>query len=129
LKRILLDTHALIWWLTDDPRIGRLRQEIEDSGATPVLSTISLWEIQFKVQAGKIRFDRSVSEIQSAFESNGFGCPLPFEGRHVATLEGLPSIHKDPFDRALVAQAICEGLVLATHDTLVLRYPVLTLAL
>lgn len=119
----LIDTHVLLWWLTDSPRLNAQCREILTY--KPVwCSAVSLWEISIKAQTGKIR-------ISDTFFSDVKGQAfiwLDVDFRHIQVLHDLPLLHKDPFDRLLVAQARCEDLVLITRDENIRRYniPVLS---
>ncbi len=112
--RLLLDTHILLWWLKDDsllpPRAGVL---VADRGNQIFVSPMSVWEIAIKSHLGKLKAD--VDEVRAAALQSGFQ-PLPFTLDHAAAVAQLPHHHGDPFDRALVAQALFEPLTLLTHD-------------
>ncbi len=123
---ILLDTHALLWWICGDPRIQALGQHIEASPKPVFVSVISLWELQIKSQLGKLELSSPLSDLLADLAQCGLAGPIPFRQEHVLELERIPLIHKDPFDRALVSQARAEGLVLASHDESILRYPLET---
>jgi PIN domain nuclease of toxin-antitoxin system len=112
--RLLLDTHILLWWLNDDPLLpSRASQLIGDRGNHVYVSPLSLWEIAIKSQLGRLKAD--VDEVRTAALQSGFR-PLPFTLDHAAAVGRLPHHHRDPFDRALVAQARLEPLHLLTHD-------------
>lgn len=121
--RLLLDTHLLIWVAEGSARLpASVRASIEDPDFTPVFSIASLWEIAIKRSLGRpdFRIDSRIlyrGLIESEYEE------LPVLGKHAVAVEGLPLIHKDPFDRLLVAQATVEGITLLTSDALVGRYP------
>ncbi|MCA1599041.1 MAG: type II toxin-antitoxin system VapC family toxin [Chloroflexi bacterium] len=118
--RLLLDTHILLWWLNDDPRLSiQADALIADQANEVFVSPLSLWEIAIKSRLGKLRAD--VDEVWwTALES---GCtPLPFTLEHAAEVARLPDHHHDPFDRALVAQARAEPMRLITHDKVVAAY-------
>jgi PIN domain nuclease of toxin-antitoxin system len=118
--RLLLDTHILLWWLADDPALSpRARTLISDPRNQVFVSPISLWEIAIKTQIGKLHGD--VGGIQVAALADGF-VPLPFNLDHAAAIAALPMHHRDPFDRALLAQALCEPLYLLTHDQILRAY-------
>ena len=109
--RLLLDTHVLIWW-DEGARLSRdARSAIEDAEQVYV-SAVSGWEIAIKTALGRLRPLRSVAE---AIEDSGFE-ELPVRLRHAAALATLPTHHRDPFDRILVAQALVDGLTLITRD-------------
>lgn len=126
--RLLLDTHALLWWLSDDPRLEqRARTLIADPDTTVLTSAVSLWEIVVKVRIGKLEAD--IEAIVKTIELQGF-TTLPIDPAHLATLAGLRRLpdHRDPFDHLLIAQAIAEGATLVSEDRNMPRYPVLLLA-
>lgn len=111
-SRLLLDTHVFLWWRADSRRLGRAaRQAIADAEAVFV-SAATAWEAAIKVAIGRLRIPESVEAgvVDSAFEK------LPISFSHAEAAAALPPHHSDPFDRMLVAQARCEGLVLVTHD-------------
>ena len=120
--KLLLDTHALLWWLDDDQRLGaRARELIADPGNDVLVSVVSLWEIVVKTRIGKLEAD--CREVFRAIERDGFlllGIGLP----HLLTLAGLAAHHRDPFDHLLIAQAITEAAVFMSEDRNVSRYPV-----
>lgn len=111
--RLLLDTHAFLWWRTDAPELDETaRAAIGDATNSVYLSAAVAWEITIKRALGKLEFEGTVAE--SVLEE-GF-TPLPIEIRHVDELARLPPHHPDPFDRLLVAQARCEGMTLVSDD-------------
>lgn len=120
--RLLLDTHVAIWWDMGAPLSAQAKRAIRDADEVFV-SAASAWEIAIKAALGKIRSDRSLAELCA---DSGF-TELPVLMRHTETLQELESLHRDPFDRLLVAQAVQEQLVLVTRDEMIVRYPVATL--
>ena len=118
--RLLLDTHILLWWLTDDAVLpARADALITDPANEVFVSPLSLWEIAIKSRLGKIAAD--VEEIRDAALKSGFA-PLPFTLDHAAEVARLPDHHRDPFDRALIAQARFEPLHFVTHDEVIAAY-------
>ena len=116
--RLLLDTHLLLWALATPSRLSaKALKQIE--GAEVFASTASIWEISIKSALGKIAADPA--EILAAIEPAGFEI-LPITGTHAAKVFELPLLHKDPFDRMLVAQALCEPLILLTNDEVLRPY-------
>ena len=114
MTRLLLDTHAYLWWLTDDPSLGtNARAAIADPATIVYVSAASIWEISIKARLGRIEvFDTDlVAEISASDFSE-----LPVVARHAERAGQLPPHHADPFDRMLVAQAQLEGLVCVTRD-------------
>ena len=120
--RLLLDTHALLWWLADDGRLGReARDRIEDPGNDVFVSVASLWEIVVKVRVGKLEAD--IERIVDEVRRSGF-TRLDIGTSHLVALAGLAMHHRDPFDHLLIAQAVAEGLVFVSDDRNVSRYSV-----
>ncbi|HWT25615.1 MAG TPA: type II toxin-antitoxin system VapC family toxin [Solirubrobacteraceae bacterium] len=123
MSRLLVDTHAVLWWLADDPALSSgARAAIADPSAEPLVSAASLWEIAVKRSLGKLRVpDDLPDEIAAA----GFG-RLPVSPEHAWAVRGLPFHHRDPFDRLLVAQAQAERLPVVTADVRFAPYGVET---
>ena len=114
MTRLLLDTHAFLWWLTDDPALGpAARAAISDPAAVVYVSAASIWEISIKSELGRIEI--LASDIVAEISANNFA-ELPIAARHADRAGHLPAHHADPFDRVLVAQAQLEGLVCVTRD-------------
>lgn len=120
--RLLLDTHVAIWWDADDPMEPAAMQAIR-SAEEVFVSAASAWEIEIKAALGKITTDRSLATVCT---ESGF-LELPVQMWHTEALRTLELLHRDPFDRLLVAQAMREQLVLVTRDDVIARYPVATL--
>ena len=117
----LLDSHVLLWWLEDNPRIGPpVRGPISDPGNRVYVSAASVWEIGIKQALGKLSVPGSILEL---LQDEGFE-ELPMTARHAEAAANLPPIHRDPFDRMLVAQTRLEGLTLVTHDIAIQAYKV-----
>ena len=117
----LLDTHALLWWVTDDRRLSRrARSAIE--GQDILVSVVSAWEIEIKRGLGRLDADTHaiLDEVSS---TDGFAW-LEIGPAHIAALADLPPLHRDPFDRMLVAQAQLEHVVLVSRDRDLRRYEV-----
>ncbi|PYV15012.1 MAG: PIN domain nuclease [Acidobacteria bacterium] len=119
--RLLLDTHALLWWLGANPTLSaKAHAAIAAPDSDVYVSAVTAWEIVIKKRLGKLKappaLDREVAAHQ--FE------PLPVTLAHALAVERLPDHHEDPFDRMLVAQAIVEDLVLITRDPNIRKYPV-----
>lgn len=117
--RLLLDTHVLLWALADSPRIKNLRTRLLDDDNEVIFSVASLWEIAIKAGIGKL--DADVAQVREASLACGF-VELPVLGSHIQALAGLPLLHRDPFDRLLVAQAKDGPLMLLTADQTVANY-------
>jgi len=113
MKRLLLDTHALIWWLNGDDQLGLLAREfIANSSNDVYVSAASVWEMSIKRQMGKLE---APIDLDSIIENLGF-TKLPISLFHGEQAGNLPLHHRDPFDRMLIAQAQAEGLQILTKD-------------
>jgi PIN domain nuclease of toxin-antitoxin system len=114
--RLLLDTHALLWWLLDDPALpGTTRRAIEKA-ETVYVSSASIWEVAIKQRLGKLpELALSVAELPALVLQCRFA-PLPITDRHAAAVALLPAHHRDPFDHLLIAQAQLEKLAVVTRD-------------
>jgi PIN domain nuclease of toxin-antitoxin system len=120
---VLLDTHTLLWALTDISKLSeRVRKLLPN--ANTWLSVASIWEILIKTQTGRLSLPRPTGPfIISRLASNGVQI-LPVSADHVLRIESLPNHHNDPFDRILIAQSLEEKLPLVTADRAFARYPV-----
>ncbi len=123
--RLLLDTHAFLWWIADDRRLSRpAREAITDSRSEVLFSVVIAWELAIKVRLGRFRVEGSLDEFLSGeIQENAFRV-LPILMSHVVRVATLPTHHADPFDRLLVAQAQVESLLLVTGDRQIARYDV-----
>ena len=110
--KLLLDTHALLWWLADAPLADPAREAIASPESTVLASAASVWEISIKRALGKLR---TGEDLSGAIGAAGFD-PLPIGVDHAEAAGALPSHHRDPFDRMLVAQAMITGSTLVTRD-------------
>ncbi|MBF4635640.1 type II toxin-antitoxin system VapC family toxin [Agreia pratensis] len=125
--RLLLDTHVVLWAATGSPRLtSPLRTLLQSAENTLVVSAATHWEISIKNSLGRPDFDVDLVALRAGLRANGY-VDLPVTAEHAAVLAGLPDLHRDPFDRMLVAQALSEGLTLVTADTRILGYPVSTI--
>lgn len=123
--RLLLDTQIFIWWDSEPERLPpRLLALCEDPENTLVLSVASVWEMQIKMQLGKLDLDRPLAVIIEKHWQEGLLDLLPVELPHVLALEQLSFHHKDPFDRVIIAQGITEHLTILSVDSLFGHYPV-----
>lgn len=123
--RLLLDTQAVVWALGNHPRLGPVaRDVITDPDNDAYVSAASVWEIAIKQALGKLR---APPDLSGQVDRDGFkGLPItPFHAEHAG---GLTPIHRDPFDRLLVAQAQVEGLTIVTSDHVIPRYGVQTMS-
>jgi PIN domain nuclease of toxin-antitoxin system len=121
--RLLLDTHILLWGAIEPERLSRVASAlIESPDNEIVFSALSIWKIAIKTGLGRADFRIAAGMLRRSLFDNGY-VELAVTGAHAATLAGLPPIHKDPFDRMLVAQAIVEGFTLLTSDPTLAKYP------
>lgn len=119
--RILLDSHAVVWWLSEPKRLLPVaRAAIEDPGNEIYVSAATIWELGLKAAKGKLTLPVGYDE---ALWSGGIEALAVTASHAVAAME-LPPFHHDPFDRMLMAQAVREGLMLMTRDQMIRRYPV-----
>lgn len=121
--KLLLDTHLLLW-AAGSPNLlpEQARQMLEDMQNQLYFSAASLWEIAIKHGLGRDDFQVDARVLRRGLLDNGYN-EIPIGSDHAVFIESLPPIHKDPFDRILVAQANVEGITLLTADTLVAKYP------
>lgn len=120
--RLLLDTHVLLWALADDRRLPqRARKLIVDADNEVWVSAVSIWEVSIKHALGRGDMPISGAAALQYCQAAGYAL-LSITPAHAATTETLPALHADPFDRLLMAQALCEPLRLLTHDETVARY-------
>lgn len=119
---MLADTQILIWALVVPDRLsGSLREQLETMAQPPRFSSISIWEITIKAALGRADFAYDPQVIRQAALARDW-IELPFTGEHAVAVRDLPRIHADPFDRALLAQAIAAGADLVTVDAALLAY-------
>jgi PIN domain nuclease of toxin-antitoxin system len=118
---LLLDTQVLIWSLAGDRRLkSAARRAIEDDSNRVWVSAASVWEIEIKTALGKLQVPDDLLTQMNAIKFD----ELPIRIEHTLNLRRLPALHRDPFDRILIAQAVCEGLTLITADPILVEYPV-----
>ena len=124
--RFLLDTHVLLWWRAEDPRLPKRVQTLLEAPARHELcfSIASLWEIAIKQSLGRLRLDMRLDAFAATLEATGRFRLVAIEPEHLTRLDGLPFHHRDPFDRLLLAQAISLGATAITNDAQWTRYPV-----
>lgn len=121
--KFLLDTHLLLWAAGEPKRLSKaVRSLLEDTDNELLFSAASLWEVAIKSALGRKDFRVEVRLLRRGLLDNGYS-ELPIVSDHVVAIESLPPIHKDPFDRVLVAQATVEGITLLTNDPVVAQYP------
>ena len=120
--KLLLDTHLLLWAAGEPQRLSpKVRALLLDPAHQPVFSAASLWEIGIKRGLGRTDFDVDPRRLWRMLLANGYQ-ELPITTEHTLAVGELPPLHKDPFDRILIAQARVEGFQLLTVDTLVVQY-------
>jgi PIN domain nuclease of toxin-antitoxin system len=121
--KLLLDTHLLLWAAGEPKRLPKgIRTLLEDRDNELLFSAASLWEVMIKSGLGRKDFRADARLLRRGLLDNGYS-ELPIVSAHVVAIESLPPIHKDPFDRVLVAQATVEGITLLTNDPVVAQYP------
>ena len=121
--KLLLDTHLLLWAAGEPGRLSAAaRALIDDPDNELLFSAASLWEVAIKHGLGREDFQVDARLLRRGLLDNGYQ-ELPIASEHAVAIDGLPTIHKDPFDRLLVAQAMVEGITLLTVDPLVAQYP------
>lgn len=119
--KLLLDTHAALWWLADDDRIGvDAARQLDDASNRVLLSAAVAWEVAIKRALGKLHApaDLAATLLEAGAQ------PLPITLAHASAVETLPWHHRDPFDRMLVAQAIVEGATIVSRDDRLQSYGV-----
>lgn len=123
--RVLLDTHTFLWWVLDAPKLSAECRRILDDGANDVLlSAVSGYELAYKVNQGRLTLPETPDVyVRSRLVANGFEA-LSIELDHALRAASLPLIHRDPFDRLLVAQAQLEELPIVTADPAIAQYDV-----
>lgn len=113
MSRLLVDTHALLWWLTDDPALSAVaRAAIADGASEPLISAASIWEIAIKQSLGRLT---APDDLPETILSEGFTV-LAVDAEHAWRVRQLPLHHRDPFDRLLVAQALTQQIPIVTAD-------------
>jgi PIN domain nuclease of toxin-antitoxin system len=118
--RLLLDTHALLWWLADEGLTTEAREAIADPANLVAVSAANAWEISIKKALGKLA---APDDLEHQVRTGGF-TPLPVSIAHGLAAGQLPRHHEDPFDRMLIAQAFAEGLTIVTRDKRFAEYGV-----
>ena len=123
----LLDTHTLIWFLEGDSQLSlHARNVIENSKNKKFVSIASIWEMAIKINLKKLFFDGNTGTVAELIEQNGFQI-LPIEITHTISYESLELLHRDPFDRILIAQATVDKMVLVTKDENIQKYKIKTI--
>lgn len=117
--RLLLDTHVYLWWLQDHPKLSKAGRSQIIAASEVYVSSASIWEATIKAKLGKLEVD--VNQLVAEIANSGFQ-ELTISANHAARVAHLPDIHRDPFDRILVAQALCEPLRFLTVDGILKGY-------
>jgi PIN domain nuclease of toxin-antitoxin system len=117
---LLLDTHVVLWWLSDDPTLSDEIKDRLDHDPDVYVSSATVWEVAIKQAISKLG---GPPDLPERVRDSGF-TPLPIDHRHVIIAGRLPMFHRDPFDRILVAQAQCEELTLVTRDPYCQKYEI-----
>ena len=123
--KLLLDTHVFIWWADNPEKLSPAAlSALEDEANELLLSVASVWEMQIKIQLGKLKLSLPLKELVKNQQETNNLMVSPVALTHVLALDALPFHHKDPFDRLLIAQSIEEDLTLVTADSQFLAYSV-----
>jgi PIN domain nuclease of toxin-antitoxin system len=123
--RLLLDTHAFLWWADHPERLSpEALKACTDLQTQLIVSVVSAWEMQIKMQLGKLRLRSPLDQLMSHQQQVNDVQILPVELSHVLSLGALPPHHRDPFDRLLIAQALDEGLFVVSADSAFASYPI-----
>jgi PIN domain nuclease of toxin-antitoxin system len=126
--KILLDTCEFLWLVTGDTKLSlSVAAAVRDPQNQVFLSTVSFWEISVKHSLGKLTLPASPAQFIPLQREKHLIVPLSLDESAVAQLSNLPTLHRDPFDRMLICQALAHGLTLASSDSLVRQYPVAVL--
>jgi PIN domain nuclease of toxin-antitoxin system len=124
---LLLDTHTLIWFLNGDEKLSdHVRDAIENPNNSKIVSIGSIWEISIKISLDKFRFSKGFKRFLEMVDENGFEL-LPITFEHVLIVSTLEFIHRDPFDRLLIAQCKNDNLTIATKDENIRKYNIPTI--
>ena len=123
--KLLLDTHIFIWWADQPEKLSPAAlSALEDETNELLLSVASVWEMQIKIQLGKLKLSLPLKELVKNQQETNDLTVSPVALTHVLALDALPFHHKDPFDRLLIAQGILEGLTVVTADSQFSAYSV-----
>ena len=121
--KLLLDTHLLLWAAGPTEKLSKsARRLLEDPKNELLFSAASLWEVAIKSTLGREDFRVDARLLRRGLLDNGYQ-ELPVTSQHAVSIDSLPPLHKDPFDRLLLAQALCEGITLLTTDATLASYP------
>jgi PIN domain nuclease of toxin-antitoxin system len=127
MKKILLDTHTLIWWAEDDERLPASARKIITAAKNHIfISVVSIWEMAIKARLGKLDLRSSPRNYVNAIRADNDFSTIAIEAEHAASVYELPLHHHDPFDRLLIAQAKVEKMIVVSNDDVFNRYDVPT---
>ena len=119
---LLLDTHTYIWFSTNKPELSAIvKKMVEDSDNSSYISIASLWEMSIKISLGKLSIDKEFKDVIKDLTESGIEI-LPISFEHVLRSSSLPFHHRDPFDRIIIAQSMCEGMKLLSADIIFDQY-------
>lgn len=118
---LLLDTHAFLWFINADSRLPKKTADMIEENRDVYVSIATFWEITIKNSLGKLDIELSISELMKSCVEDGFTI-LPINASHLEILKDLPWVHRDPFDRLLISQAIAEDLDFVTLDENIRKY-------
>jgi len=122
--RYLLDTHAVIWYYENSAELSRTAEKLIDNAANiKYIHSVSLWEIAIKMNLGKLKVNFTLDELLNDIKTRDFNV-LQIEDEYLQKLADLPFIHKDPFDRLIIATAVAEDLTIVTIDENIQKYDV-----
>ena len=123
--KLLLDSHVLIWWSSSSEKLSKnVYDLIDDTNNTLLFSIASVWEMQIKLQLGKLNLNSNLPDLIDNQKCVNNLQILPIELNHIYALNNLTSHHKDPFDRLLIAQAIVEQIAIVSIDEVFNNYPI-----
>ncbi len=123
-KNLLIDTQSFIWFVEDDPKLPvSVRNVMEDEKCNLFVSIACLWEIVIKSSLGKLRLKKDIHEIINGVTKSGFSI-LQITSQHLITLHRLEYIHRDPFDRIIISQAITENMQVVSSDEIFNKYQI-----
>jgi PIN domain nuclease of toxin-antitoxin system len=125
MMNFLLDTHVFLWMAAYPEKLSpRVEKIVLNSENSLFFSIVSLWEMQIKIQLGKLDLDMPLVELWHGQQAKSLLMLLPAKEEHVWTLAKLPQFHKDPFDRLLIAQSLSENMSFITTDGIIIKYDV-----
>lgn len=125
MKRLLLDTHAFIWWASEPEKLSKKALALcENPNNTIILSVASVWEMQIKMQLGRLKLEAELTDLIDLQRKINDLQILPIELEHTLELRNLDDHHKDPFDRLLIAQSKLEDLIIVSKDANIKKYSI-----